>query len=61
MTLPGDVIDAGKHAELRNEWRLVHYGEPPSFIAQGWSEMHLGESNGGGLDRADRNGGERRP
>jgi hypothetical protein len=46
MTLPGDVIDACKHAELRNEWRLVHHGEPPSFIAQGWSEMHFGEGNG---------------
>jgi len=27
---------------------LIHYGEPPSFVAQGWSEMHLGEGNGGG-------------
>ena len=48
MTLPGDVIDACKQAELRNEWRLIHYGEPPSFVAQGWSEMHFGEGNGGG-------------
>jgi len=48
MTLPGDVIDACKQAELRNQWRLIHYGEPPSFVAQGWSEMHFGEGNGGG-------------
>jgi len=40
--------DRRLQARLRNEWRLIHYGEPPSFVAQGWSEMHLGEGNGGG-------------
>ncbi|MEZ5849996.1 MAG: hypothetical protein R3D68_04990 [Hyphomicrobiaceae bacterium] len=51
LTLLGDVVDAYKHAELRDRTRLVSSSKAAVVIGSGWGEMHYGKGNYGGLDQ----------